>query len=182
MCHWWKRLLLPPRSVTVCLGTTHFIFAGEWVNRVWSVQLPPHCRGVLAGMPCGESQLSGVWRSCNRSTCCLELSCVSLNLLVQLCLHTYIYASIHLYKHTNMHTGDQGVSLLRRMALLDNLIAVCLKMCLWPEGAVLSNDPVSLSVLPADCCVLGSCHAAFKVAEFSEPRPPYIIFYSLVDA
>lgn len=54
MCLWWERLLLPPRSVTVCLGTTHFILAVKWVNRVWSVQLPPHCRGVLAGMACGR--------------------------------------------------------------------------------------------------------------------------------
>lgn len=85
MCHWWKRLLLPPRSVTECLGTTHFILAAKWVNRVWSVQLPPHCRGVLAGMACGESELSGVRQSCNSSTCCLEPSLVRISICLYSC-------------------------------------------------------------------------------------------------
>lgn len=51
-------------SVRVCSRATHFIPAAKWVNRAGSVQLPPHCRGVRAGVACGGTRVCGAHWIC----------------------------------------------------------------------------------------------------------------------
>lgn len=130
------------QSVPVCSRAAHSISAAKWVNRVRSVQLPPHCRGVQVGIARGRTGVFGVRWICLRI---LWFECQFVSTAAPKISRGKKLEPPPSQKKS-LQNGAGGAA----SYPCDCYLGVHRpRMCTRSGGAVLGTEPVSMTALPA---------------------------------
>lgn len=103
----------PPSAVCHSVfGNNLLHFSSKMGKQSAISPITPHCGGVLAGLMCGESELSGVRQRCDSSTCYPQSPSLA---WISICLYSCAKKKRNKEnKHTKKTQGGQRVNPLRR--------------------------------------------------------------------